>query len=87
MRRVSDSRVVVKSSSGEKAKASIEDVSIYGCGLESDAPWMRTGSFVALDVSGERSIQAIVRWWRDGKGGVEFLRPISGNEAEELSGD
>jgi PilZ domain len=83
-RRISGRSVVVKSSHGERAKAVIRDVSIYGCSLVGDAPWVRIGSFVAIVLSAERSIQAIVRWSRGGVSGVEFLRPIPDAEAEDI---
>jgi hypothetical protein len=86
-RRISGKSVTLKSSHGERAKAHIHDVSNYGCSLESDAPWLRNGAFVSVVVSTDRSIQAIVRWARDGKAGAEFLRPIPGSEAEELADD
>jgi PilZ domain len=83
-RRISGRSVIVKSSNGERAKAVIRDVSVYGCSLVGDAPWMRVGSFVAIVLSAERSIQAIVRWSRGGVSGVEFLRPIPDAEAENI---
>jgi phosphosulfolactate phosphohydrolase-like enzyme len=83
-RRISGRSVVVKSTNGERAKAVIRDVSVYGCSLVGDAAWMRTGSFVAIVLSAERSIQAIVRWSRSGVSGVEFLRPIPDAEAEDI---
>jgi hypothetical protein len=81
-RRISGRSVIVKSSHGERAKAVIRDVSIYGCSLVGDIPWIRVGSFVAVVLSAERAIQAIVRWTRGGTVGVEFLRPIAEAEAE-----
>lgn len=83
-RRISGRSVVVKSTNGERAKAVIRDVSVYGCSLVGDAPWMRIGSFVGIVLSAERSIQAIVRWSRGGVSGVEFLRPIPDAEAEDI---
>jgi PilZ domain len=83
-RRISGRSVIVKSSHGERAKAVIRDVSVYGCSLVGDAPWVRVGSFVGIVLSTERSIQAIVRWSRGGVSGVEFLRPIPDAEAEDI---
>lgn len=83
-RHISGRSVIVKSSHGERAKAVIRDVSIYGCSLVTDASWMRVGSVVAIALSVERSIQAIVRWSRGGVSGVEFLRPIPDAEAESF---
>jgi PilZ domain len=81
---ISGRSVIVKSSHGERAKAVIRDVSVYGCSLVGDAPWVRVGSFVGIVLSTERSIQAIVRWSRGGVSGVEFLRPIPDAEAEDI---
>jgi PilZ domain len=83
-RRVSGRSVIVKSSHGERAKAVIRDVSVYGCSLTNDAPWVRVGSFVGIVLSAERSIQGIVRWTRSGTSGIEFLRPIPDAEAESI---
>jgi PilZ domain len=83
-RRISGRSVIVKSSHGERAKAVIRDVSVYGCSLVGDTPWIKVGSFVAVVLSAERSIQAIVRWTRTGVSGVEFLRPIPDAEAEDI---
>jgi PilZ domain len=83
-RRISGRSVIVKSTHGERAKAVIRDVSVHGCSLVGDAPWMRIGSFVGIALSAERSIQAIVRWSRSGVSGVEFLRPIPHDEAEDI---
>lgn len=77
--------MIVKSNHGERAKAVIRDVSIYGCSLVGEVPWIRVGSFVAVALSAERAIQAIVRWSRGGVSGVEFLRPIPHNEAESIA--
>lgn len=86
-RRISGRSVIVKSSHGERAKAVIRDVSIYGCSLVGDAAWLRSGAFVAIALSPERSIQAIVRWSRGGVSGVEFLRPIPDGEADNIVED
>lgn len=80
-------RVTLRSSHGDRAKGSLRDVSVFGCSVQSDAPWLRTGMFVSIALSNEWSIQAIVRWVRDGRAGVEFLRPISETEACELGSD
>jgi len=85
-RQLSGRSVVVKSTHGERSRAAIRDVSTYGCSLVCDATWIRNGSFLAIVLSTERSIQGIVRWSRGGVSGVEFLRPIPFEEAEAISG-
>ncbi|MFM5949030.1 MAG: PilZ domain-containing protein [Novosphingobium sp.] len=81
------SRVAIRSSHGDRTKGRIRDVSIFGCSLECDAPWLRTGTFVGIAITAEWTIQAVVRWIRDGRAGVEFLRPISDAEVYEISAD
>jgi hypothetical protein len=43
--------------------------------------------FVGISVNSEWTIQAVVRWVRDGTAGTEFLRPISEAEARAISDD
>jgi PilZ domain len=77
--------LTVKSSHGDRSKANIHDVSVFGCSIDCDAVWLRSGMFVSLMLSPEWSIQAVVRWVRDNRAGIEFLRPISDAEAIEIS--
>ncbi|MFO1256554.1 MAG: PilZ domain-containing protein [Sphingomonadaceae bacterium] len=86
-RRVAEAIATVKSSGGERCTARIRDVSVFGCSLVCDAKWLRTGMFVTVQLTSEWSIQAIVRWARDGTGGAEFLRPISDAEAHAISSE
>ena len=83
----SQTRAMVRSSHGDRSKALVCDVSVHGCCLQTDAAWLRLGQFVTLRLSSDWSIQAIVRWVRDERAGVEFLRPISDIDAREISGD
>jgi PilZ domain len=83
----SQARALIRSNHGERGKALIRDVSVHGCSLDTDAAWLRLGQFVSLRLSTEWTIQAIVRWSRDGRVGVEFLRPITDADAREISGD
>lgn len=80
-------RVTLRSNHGDRAKGSLRDVSIFGCSVQSEAPWLRTGMFISLGLSDDWTIQAIVRWVRDGRAGVEFLRAITEAEARELGSD
>ncbi|HQV02891.1 MULTISPECIES: PilZ domain-containing protein [unclassified Novosphingobium] len=81
------SRATIRSSHGDRSKARIRDVSTFGCALECDAAWLRTGMFVGIAVTSDWTIQAVVRWVRDSRAGVEFLRPISEAEVREISED
>ena len=86
-RRIAGTVATVKTAGGERSRARIRDVSVFGCSIVTEAEWLRTGIFVTLQLSPEWSIQAIVRWARDGVGGVEFLRAISEADARNIAGD
>ena len=45
------------------------------------------GQFITLRLSSDWTIQAIVRWVRDERAGIEFLRPIDSADARAISGD
>lgn len=83
----SHARAMLRSSHGDRSRALVRDVSVHGCSLETDAPWLRMGQFVSLRLSTEWTVQAIVRWVRDERAGIEFLRPITDADAREISGD
>ncbi len=84
---LSSSRVSVRSSHGDSCKADLGDVSVFGCALQTTAEWLRVGMFGSIGLSNDWTIQAIVRWSRDGRAGVEFLRPISEEDATEMAKD
>ena len=77
-------KVMVSSDMGEQASVPLRNISPFGCNIVLDADWLRTGRFVSLRLSAHRSIQAIVRWARNGSAGLEFLRPIEMDEADWL---
>ena len=84
-RQSADSVVSVTASSGEQTNAAVRNVSIHGCNLQSDEAWLRLGRFITIALSAERAVQGIVRWVRDGSTGVEFLRPISDAEVQQIA--
>ena len=86
-RRIAGAVATVRSSSGDRSKARFRDVSVFGCSLVTEADWMRPGIFVTVQLSADWSIQAIVRWARDGVAGAEFLRAISDDDARTIAGD
>ena len=86
-RRIAGTVATVRTSGGERSRARIRDVSVFGCSIVTEAEWLRTGIFITLQLSPEWSLQAIVRWARDGTGGVEFLRAISEIEARQIAGE
>ena len=83
-RRPVSGSVLVQSSGGDQASARLRDISAYGCNLACAADWLRMGRFITIRVGSDRTIQAIVRWSRDGFTGVEFLRPITDSDAEKF---
>jgi PilZ domain len=85
-RRLVTGAVVIQSNAGERTSARLRDISVYGCNLACEADWLRMGRFITLRLGKDRTIQAIVRWTREGMTGIEFLRPISDAEAEVISG-
>ncbi|MEY4721855.1 MAG: hypothetical protein RIQ46_1580 [Pseudomonadota bacterium] len=75
-RQIADAEVLVSSSNGQEAIARIGDASTHGCSLAVEAEWLRTGRFVSLLLDDAEPLQALVRWVRDGRAGLEFLRPL-----------
>ena len=86
-RRIAGTVATVRTAGGERSRARIRDVSIFGCSIVTEADWLRTGIFITLQLGPDWSIQAIVRWARDGVGGVDFLRAISEADARNIAGD
>ncbi len=66
----------VASAHGHTAQMGIGDISAHGCSLNSEADWLRTGKFLAITLEGGSTLEGVVRWVRQGKAGVEFLRPV-----------
>jgi PilZ domain len=83
-RRPVSGSVLIQSGGGEQISARLRDLSAYGCNLACEADWLRLGRFISIRIGSDRTIQAIVRWSRDGTTGVEFLRPISDADAEKF---
>jgi hypothetical protein len=84
-RRIAEAVATIRASNGERCRARIRDVSVFGCSLACDAAWLRAGMFVTVQLTSDWSIPAVVRWAREGMGGVEFLRPISDADAREIA--
>ena len=86
-RRIAGTVATVRTAGGARSRARIRDVSVFGCSIVTEADWLRTGIFITLQLSADWSLQAIVRWARNGTGGVEFLRAISEADARSIAGD
>lgn len=61
---------------GESVNVLLAEVSLHGCRIQADEPWLRVGGFLSIRIEQGAQLQAIVRWVRDGAAGMEFLRPI-----------
>ncbi len=86
-RRIAEAVATIRSSQGGRSRARLRDVSVFGCSLAIDADWLRSGMFISMELSQEWTVQAVVRWIRDGICGVEFLRPISDAEMREIDSE
>src|SRR6185436_11199555 len=53
----------------------VVDISTHGCGFESRWPF-REGMMALLYLPGLEPWAATIKWWDDGRGGIEFLRPL-----------
>ncbi len=82
----STERVILRSSHGDSGEARLRNASTFGCALQCDAPWLRTGLFVEIVLNDEWKVGGILRWVRGGTAGAEFLRPINQDDAALLSG-
>lgn len=67
---------LVASVHGQSSSMGIGDISAHGCCLSSDADWLRIGGFLSIAAEVGPPLEGIVRWLRDGRAGVEFLRPV-----------
>jgi hypothetical protein len=66
----------IENARGESVKVLLAEVSLHGCRIQADEPWLRVGGFVSIRIEHGAQLQAIVRWVREGAAGMEFLRPI-----------
>ncbi len=76
-RRSVSGQVVITHGADEHATGTLRDVSANGCNVRCRAGWLRGGIFISIRLGHEPPLQAIVRWVREDRCGVEFLRPIT----------
>jgi hypothetical protein len=76
--------IAIELVTGERATALLQDFSAHGCNVRCNADWLRLGRFVVVRLSETASVQAVVRWLRDGSCGIEFLRPMNHDQAQVL---
>ncbi len=60
----------------------LAEVSLHGCRIQTQEPWLRVGGFVSIYISQGEKLQSIVRWCRDGAAGMEFLHAIPAQYTE-----
>jgi len=71
----------IETSAGRIAAVTLADVSTHGCSIRGELTWLRCGSFIAITLESDHTVQSIVRWTRDGGAGIEFLRPLTQDHA------
>ena len=74
--------VEVANTSGTKAAMRVEDLSSHGCSIKGEVDWLRLGMILSIVLEHEPPVQAITRWVRGGKAGVEFFRPLNTAQAD-----
>jgi len=72
----------IESAKGGAAKVELSDVSQHGCSIVGGTDQLRVGGFVSIALAEGKPLQAIVRWVREGKAGLEFLWPVPADHAE-----
>jgi hypothetical protein len=66
----------IENARGDSARIQLAEVSLHGCRISADQPWLRVGGFISISIDQGAKLQAIVRWVRDGAAGMEFLHAI-----------
>jgi hypothetical protein len=61
---------------GETHEIYVLDLSYEGCGIDSPVP-LEPGQAIKLSVLRRGAIDAVVRWYRDGKAGLSFVPPTA----------
>jgi hypothetical protein len=85
VRRRTRSEIGIETGSGEWRMFPLVDLSEHGCSLDSvDWPF-RIGQFLSLNLLGSSKIEGIVRWARDHQVGIEFVRPLSTQNVEQMA--
>lgn len=75
---------ILRLSDGEERAIILRDISPSGCHLTGKIEALRPGAFVSIGLAKGDFIGAIVRWVRDGRAGLEFLRELGHDRAEWL---
>ena len=77
---------LVRSSHGDQSEATLRNVSTFGCSLNCESSWLRSGIFISIVLADDWTVHALLRWVRGGQAGAEFLRPISQDDLAAILG-
>lgn len=80
----SATRAIAKQSRYRPMPIELRDISNQGCGFESECVF-DPGDRVLLTLPGLEVWPATVTWWRDGRGGLSFHRPLHPAVAERFA--
>lgn len=80
----SATRAIAKQSRYRPMAIELRDISNHGCGFESDCMF-DPGDRVLLTLPGLEIWPATVTWWRDGRGGLSFNKPLHPAVAERFA--
>lgn len=69
---------------GRPYSVEVVDLSESGCRINERSAWLRAPSEVTIRIGALESLDATIRWVRDGQAGLEFRRPIYGPVFEHL---
>jgi len=77
-------KALVRQGSFRPMAIALRDISSAGCGFESVCMF-DAGARVLLTLPGLEVWPATVTWWRDGRGGLSFSRPLHPAVAERFA--
>lgn len=75
-RLVARRRGQISSAQGESALVMIGDASSHGCAVQCASGWLRPGRFVSIGIEDSAPLQAVVRWVREDRAGLDFLHAV-----------
>lgn len=66
----------ISSAQGETAPVMIGETSLHGCCVQCASGWLRPGRFVSIGIEDSAPLQAVVRWVREDRAGLDFLQAV-----------
>ncbi|MET0589221.1 MAG: PilZ domain-containing protein [Novosphingobium sp.] len=73
---IAQRRGLINSAHGESALVLIGDASSHGCSIQCASGSLRPGRFVSIGFEDGTPLQAIVRWVREDRAGLDFLHAV-----------